>query len=168
MDTKSRKSTKLAKIIILLCVLLPAIFLVSLYPTMEMAMIERREYYEELEKQEAEVNNSWVLIDNIVNYAMEAGYYSYAEIWNSVEHEKLDVNVFHEFGWHNDYGYVKDNASFRVTYYPAEDAEPIVKDNVDRFDASICKLEIQFDSHGNVVKFDITENQKRLAEVLIS
>ena len=160
MDTKSRKSTKLAKIIILLCVLLPAIFLVSLYPTMEKAMIERKEYYEELQKQEEEENDSWVLVDNIVNYAIEAGYYSYAEIWNSVEQDKLDLNVFNEYGWQNDYGYVKDNASFRVTYVPAEGAEPIIKDNADKLDASICKLEIQFDSHGNIVKVDLTENQK--------
>ncbi len=160
MDTKSRKSTKLAKLIIALCVILPAVFLVSLYPTMEEAMLEKKAYYEELQKQDEELNNSWVIADNLVNYAMEASYYSYAELWNSTETDKLDLNVFNEFGWNNDYAFVKDNTSFRVTYKPSEDIDPIVKDNVDKFDSSICKLEIQFDSHGNIAKLDMTENQE--------
>ena len=47
MDTKLKKSHKLAVIIIALIVLVPAFLLVSLYPTMEEAMLKLREESEE-------------------------------------------------------------------------------------------------------------------------
>lgn len=46
MVIKSRKSSKIAKLIIALTVLLPALFLVSLYPRMEKLMLEKRAEYE--------------------------------------------------------------------------------------------------------------------------
>ena len=159
MDTKSRKSTKLAKIIITLFCVLPAVFLVSLYPQMEKAMIEKKEYYDELQAIEEETNSSWVLEDNFVNYAMEASYYSYAQIMNSIEAKKIDLSVFDEYGWNNDYAYFYDNSSFVATYEPAEGEENIIRTNADNMDDSICKLVLQFDSYGNLVVAALTENQ---------
>ena len=153
MDTKSRKSTKLAKLIILLCVLLPAIFLVSLYPQMEKAMTERKEYYEELQRQEQETNDSWVLTENFVNYAMEACYYSYAEMLN------LDLTVFNDYGWNNDYAYLYDNSTFIATYETAEGEENITRTNADKINADICKLILQFDGYGNLVTVALAQNQ---------
>ena len=162
MDTKLRKSTKLAKLIIAIFVILPAILLVSLYPTMEEAMKEKVAYYEELQKQDEEVNDSWVLIDNLVNYAMEISYYVYADIWNSLESEKLDTSVFDAYGWNNDFSMVRDNASLIITYQPSE-GDQVVRTYSDKLDDSVCRLTLEFDSYGNLTLIDLKENQKLYA-----
>ena len=76
MDTKLRKSSKLAKVIIALCVMLPALLLVSLYPTMEQAMLNERAEYEKIAQEEQEDHSEWVILHPVVNYAMENNIYS--------------------------------------------------------------------------------------------
>ena len=156
MDTKSRRSHKLAKLIIALCVMLPAFLLVSLYPTMEKAMLDKREYYQNLELEEKNEHADWVLADNFTNYAMEAGYYLYAQMFNSVYSGTLNYEIFEQYAWDSDCWYVKENTTYIATYMPEDMAEPIVKKNADKLDASIAKLTLEFDSYGNLteVKLD--------------
>ena len=104
MDIRSRKSSKIAKLIIALTVVLPALLLVSLYPRMEKLMREKRAEYEEeylqitanlveedvgynaADSQVVEVSLDTVSTDstngdyaslthNSINYAVDASYY---------------------------------------------------------------------------------------------
>lgn len=152
MDTKSRKSSKLAKVMIALCVMLPAFLLVSLYPTMEEAMLNKKAEYEKLEQQEQEKHGEWVIVDNVVNYAMESSYCLYSEMLQQATGEKLDYKVLEEYGWNGDYQYLRGETTYSATYRPSEDAEVIVKKNADEIDSSVAHLIIRFDSYGNLTQ----------------
>ena len=84
MDTRSKKYHKLAVVIILLTVMLPALFLVSLYPQMEKAMMGLKEQYdaeyEEQKEIQKETANEWELIDQFINRAVESNYCLYGEL----------------------------------------------------------------------------------------
>ena len=92
MDIKSRKSSKLAKFVIALVVLVPAFLLVALYPRMESLLLERQNEVEtEGESDEPEYNynkdytpedafnylsvDEYILSYDFVNYVVESSYY---------------------------------------------------------------------------------------------
>ena len=153
MDTKSRKSTKLAKIIITLCVLLPALLLVSLYPRMETAMMERRDFYKEQERQHREEIGDWILADNVVNYAVESSYYIYAKM------QELPLLILDAYGWNNDYERFKEGASY-IASYIGEDGIESIEANRDRIEHGLVNITIEYDSFGNmtVVDFKCEDN----------
>ena len=157
MDTKSRKSHKLAKVIILLCVVLPALLLVALYPQTEKAMLEKRDYYlklqEEEEKQAAEesAEPEWVIVDRFTNYAVEASYVLYAQILDETLPDVGDYwDVLYEYDWYSDYMVVHNNTSYIATYTPNADTEPYVKKNTEQFEPQVGKLVIQFNEEGKI------------------
>ena len=150
MDTKLRKSSKLAKVIIALCVMLPALLLVSLYPTMEQAMLNERAEYEKLAQEEQEDHSEWVILHPVVNYAMETSYCLYNEMLQEATGEKLDADVLHEYGWYDDFQCLRGEATYVATYLPNEETQPIVKKNTDSLDASVANLVIRFDGYGNL------------------
>ena len=104
-----KKSSKLAKVIIALCVILPALFLVGLYPRMEEAMLEKREEYVKLEEEKSATATAWVLEENFVNYAMESSYYLYANLLEQAEKRGIKDQIFKDYGWDNDYFYAVEN-----------------------------------------------------------
>ena len=99
MDTKLKKSHKLTTFIIVLCVMIPAIFLVSLYPRMEKAMLEKREAYLKLEEEQKEHAPEWEVQEDFINYAMEACYYLHAEMKESFEAQAVHDGIFQQYGW---------------------------------------------------------------------
>ncbi len=58
MAIKSKKSSKIAKLIITLTVVLPALLLVMLYPRMEMLMLEKRAEYENVEMDNTTISDT--------------------------------------------------------------------------------------------------------------
>ncbi len=128
MDTKLKKSSKLAKQIIFLTVWLPAVFLVSLYPRMEKLMLEKQETYLndktdsaetagniQVEKAEGVDYSEMDIRDNVVNYAVEACYYLYGRLLQESRGAAVNFDVLDTYGWINDF-YTVD----KETYYYAE------------------------------------------------
>lgn len=150
MDTKSRKSSKLAKLIIALCVMIPALLIVSLYPRMEEAMLAKKTEYENLGVLEQQNHAEWVILHPVVNYAMEASYCLYNEMLQEATGEKLDSGVFQEYGWSDDFQSLRGESTYTATYRPDEETEPIVKKNADLLDTSVAHLVLRFDSYGNL------------------
>ncbi len=152
MDTRSRKSHKLAKVIIAVCVILPAVILVSLYPTMEEAMLEQKAHYEEQHKQPSAIEEiDWILTDDFVNYAVEASYYLYAEAQNASGTEVISMQIFQEYGWDSDFSVFLQNVTYASVYQQEGDGEPFLSQNADRIDDSVARFRLEFDGYGNVI-----------------
>ena len=151
MDTKLKKSHKLTILIIALCVMIPALLLVSLYPRMEKAMLEKREEYLKLEEEKETNEHEWVVEENFINYAMEAGYYLYANMKENVELVAINDEIFKQYGWDVDYFYLNENAVYAASYMPEGTAEPIVKKNAEASNSHVAKLTLEFDSYGKLV-----------------
>ena len=158
MDTKLKKSHKLTTFIIALCVMIPALFLVSLYPRMEKAMLEKREAYLKLEEEAVAEGTGWVLEENFVNYAMEASYYVYANLLEEAHNEGVQEQIFKDNGWDNDYFYATENMSFIATYTPDKGKESFVKQNTEQLDTQVAKLVLEFDAHGKLITADLGGN----------
>ena len=123
LDTNLKKSPKKIKnLIIALIVLIPALILVCLYPTMEKAMLDQREkelawwtqMKEELEREKEiqgnkaaeetpEEDQQYQLAGNFVNYLVEANYYQYAQLLQEEQQKEVDISVLEYYGWINDY-----------------------------------------------------------------
>ena len=156
MDTKLKKSSELAKVIIALCVILPALFLVSLYPRMEKAMLEKRESYLKMEEEiRSETEAEWVVEQNFVNYAMESSYYLYAEMSEKAETRAINDQIFKDYGWDNDFFYAIEHMTYIATYTPEGATEPYVKQNAETLDVQVAKLVLEFDAHGKLVLADL-------------
>ena len=143
MDTKLKKSHKLTNLIIALIVLIPALVLVCLYPTMEKAMLDKKEQWlseweqrkeeyllestevsyaetvseptEEL-TEEVWVEDTFYLQDNFVNYAVEASYYQYAMLLQDATGEEVFTDVLENYGWVNDFYEMTENTQWYVEY----------------------------------------------------
>ena len=126
MDTKLKKSSKLAKVIILLTVLIPAIILVSLYPRMEKLMLEKQEAYRtDITDNTTETGGNAYIYQNYsginvrrdtVNYAVEAAYYLYGRLLQENRGKAVDFDVLDYHGWINDYYTVNGESFYYVTY----------------------------------------------------
>ncbi|MBQ8559725.1 MAG: sensor histidine kinase [Tyzzerella sp.] len=155
MDTKLKKSHKITTLIIALCVMIPALLLVSLYPTMEKAMLEKRETYLKLEGEKATGAPEWVITDDFVNYAMEASYYLHTKMMESATSTSIDYDIFKQYGWDNDYWYVNENTTYIATYMPEGATEPIVQKNAEELDPQLAKLTLAFDAYGNITEAEL-------------
>lgn len=137
MDTKLKKSSKLAKIIILLTVLLPAVFIVSLYPRMEKLMLEKREEYrnEVVANSTEEVTGATGQVSywddtvgflsiqpNVVNYTVEASYYLYGRMLQDELERPVAFQVLDAYGWINDY-YTLNKQTFYFAKYDGADGK---------------------------------------------
>ena len=160
MDTKLKKSHKLTTFIIALCVMIPAIFLVSLYPRMEKAMLEKREAYLKLEEEQKEHAPEWEVQEDFINYAMEACYYLHAEMKESYEAQAVYDGIFQQYGWDNDYFYVNENATFKASYMPEGAVEAITKKNRANTGSELAKLTLEFDTHGNLIVAEVEGEAK--------
>ncbi len=159
MDTKSRKSKKIAKVIILLCVLLPAVLLVSLYPTMEKAMLKQREYYETLHPERELIKDvNGVLSDHFINYVVESSYWLYVDVLNETQADKIPYTVLSEYGWDSDYVVFEQNVTFQATYQNETMEEPFVISNTDWIDADVARLTLEFDGNGKVTESKLEGN----------
>lgn len=155
MDIRSRKSSKLAKFIIALVVLVPAFLLVALYPRMEKLMLERQEniekvtvdvveddstdgYFEDIRVSETEsLNlsssewmpiNDYILNYNFVNYVAESSFYLYGKLLQEAEGREVNFEILDTFGWINDfYSVSKENFYFAV--YTAADGTTYTDSN---------------------------------------
>ena len=173
MDTKSRKSHKIAKIIIILCVVLPAVLLVALYPQTEKEMLKKREYYlklqEEEEKEEETFENpKWVIVNRFTNYAVEASYYLYAQILDETTSDEKDYfDVLYEFGWYSDYMAVNNHTSYIATYTPYASEEPYIKRNSEAFEPQVGKLVIEFNGEGKLSDIYFEGDAEFLEDALV-
>ena len=118
LDIKLKKINKKKIFVIALCILLPALFLVALYPRMETAMIE---FYEQRKAQldEERKNNVFYqmeLDDRFVNYAIEASYYLYGRLYQEKHGAQVNFGALDEYGWVNDYYYINDYTHFYAEY----------------------------------------------------
>lgn len=155
MDIRSRKSSKLAKFIIALVVLVPAFLLVALYPRMEKLMLEKQEniekvtvdvveddstdgYFEDIRESETEsLNlsssewmpiNDYILNYNFVNYVAESSFYLYGKLLQEAEGREVNFEILDTFGWINDfYSVSKENFYFAI--YTAADGTTYTDSN---------------------------------------
>lgn len=131
LDTNLKKFHKLKNLIIALVVLLPALCLVSLYPQMEKAMLDKKQQWENdwqeiLDQQKteqmidtdvmteqsadeaasetpAEEQEIYCLQDDFINYAIETSYYQYAMMLQEITGEEVFTDILDQYGWINDY-----------------------------------------------------------------
>jgi len=155
LDIRSRKSSKLAKFIIALVVLVPAFLLVALYPRMEKLMLEKQEniekvtvdvveddstdgYFEDIRGSETEsLNlsssewmpiNDYILNYNFVNYVAESSFYLYGKLLQEAEGREVNFEILDTFGWINDfYSVSKENFYFAI--YTAADGTTYTDSN---------------------------------------
>lgn len=157
MDTKLKKSHKLATVIITLCILLPAFLLTSLYPTIGDAMQKKaakydklnhqlREEYENEEKEEP--IKEWTFKNQFVNYVMETSYYLYGRCIEEAYGTKVDYTVFNAYQWMDDYEKVQDETRYYAKYHAGD--QLIERKNADVLAESdtLGYLTLTFDSYG--------------------
>lgn len=139
MDIRSRKSSKLAKFIIALVVLVPAFLLVALYPRMERLLLERQAeleteavtegagniYNQDAENVPEDAFNylsvdEYILSYNFVNYVVEASYYLYGKLLQEAEKREVNFDILDNFGWINDFYNVSKENLYFVIYTPAD------------------------------------------------
>ena len=138
MDIKSKKSSKLAKFIIALVVLVPAFLLVALYPRMERLLQERQaeEGTESESTTEDAIYNldadytpedafnylsvdEYILSYNFVNYVVESSYYLHGKLLQEAERREINFDILDNFGWINDfYNVSKENVYYAVYTAP--------------------------------------------------
>ena len=133
MDTKSRKSSKLAKFIILLTIVLTAVVMVAFYPRREKLVQEKQATYREemLEYSNAgalqtEVGENGMdisgnpeafsILPNAINYAVESSYYLYGRILQEAKGSEVAFDVLDAYGWINDYYTVNQESYYFVQY----------------------------------------------------
>ena len=153
MDTKSKKSHKLTTLIIALCVMIPALLLVSLYPTMEDAMLKKMaEYEKEKTENEEDVVPSaeFCVEDDFINYAMEASYYIYGQLLNETQAESVNFEVLQQYGWVVDWHEVYDNTKFQASYLPEEAESPYEMKNAEELNEMTGRMKLSFDAYGNL------------------
>ncbi len=136
MDTKSKKSSKLAKIIIFLTIILAAVVMVAFYPRMEKLVQEKQATYREemLEYSNAGALNTEVgangmdisgnpeafsLLPNAINYAVESSYYLYGRILQDAKGSEVAFDVLDAYGWINDF-YTVNKESYYYVWYDGE------------------------------------------------
>ena len=160
MDTKLKKTKKVALAIITLCILIPAFLLVACYPQVSDAMLKKRAYYQE-SKEEGE----WFVDSRFINYAMETSYYVYGKLLAEASPSTVvDFSVLDKYGWISDYSIlvgqgVKYNAEYvqdGKTYVHGEEnleTRETFGAIVLQFDASGI-LQLQWDQTKFVVEYD--------------
>lgn len=113
LDTKLKSMRRVKNSILVLCALVPALILVSLYPKMERAMLKLQEEREQAAQEEASNKEAnFYLADNFVNYAVEASYYIYGQMRQQQTSSAVDFSVLDEYGWINDYYYVNNETDY--------------------------------------------------------
>ncbi|MEE1315586.1 MAG: histidine kinase dimerization/phospho-acceptor domain-containing protein [Faecalimonas sp.] len=157
MDTKSKKSFKLKYVLIALCVLLPAVLLVSLYPKMEQEMLKKRAVYEEeweQSRQEAMVEGTYLhqLDAYAINYAMEASYYIYGQLLDESSPEPVNFAVLQQYGWISDYHEFYENALFVASYEAKEGAGKYEMKNTVGYPEDSGIIRLRFDEYGNLIQ----------------
>ena len=153
MDTKLKKSHKLTTLIIALCVMIPALLLVSLYPTMEDAMLKKMaEYEKEKTENEEDVVPSaeFCVEDDFINYAMEASYYIYGQLLNETQAESVNFEVLQQYGWVVDWHEVYDNTKFQASYLPEGAESPYEMKNAEELNEMTGRMKLSFDAYGNL------------------
>lgn len=133
MDTKSRKSSKLAKFIILLTIILTAVVMVAFYPRMEKLVQEKQATYREkmpaysnagaLQTEVGENGmdisgnpEAFSILPNAINYAVESSYYLYGRILQEAKGSEVAFDVLDAYGWINDYYTVNQESYYYVQY----------------------------------------------------
>ena len=133
LDTKLRKSSKLAKFIIFLTIVSTAVIMVAFYPRMEKLVQEKRATYREemLEHSNAGSMNSedgeeslgisgnpeaFSLQPNSINYAVESCYYLYGRILQEAKEKPVAFDVLDAYGWINDFYTVNQECYYFVQY----------------------------------------------------
>ena len=156
MDTRSKKYHKIAVVIILLTVLLPALFLVGLYPQMEKAMMDLKEGYDkeyEIIKKEQEKNASeWALVNNFINRAVEANYCLYGEMLEEATGTDVNWSAIDEWGWREDYEAVIDRTEYNAILKSINsdgDLQTTGRTNSNGLPTDIGSLKFVYDSEGN-------------------
>ncbi len=155
MDTRLKKSHKLTTTIITLCILVPAFFLVSLYPKMGERMKEKEAEYR---VQFQITENDWEVDEHIINYAVEASYYLYGKLLQNASDETVDFRVLDRYGWVDDYNYVKNNFAYTAGYTHntggGDQTDVATNGKMDDYE-NVAYLTLRFDKDGNL--FDTIE-----------
>ena len=174
LDTKLKKTHRLAALLIALSILLPATVLVALYPRMEQV------YLQQTEELEASGNENWVdtqleVREDFVNYAVEASYYMYGQFLQESLQKPVDFSVLDQYGWINDYYTLVNDTDFYAEYqendFSAESNSSydlqrfLVKENTALKDQLIREMSrdgyigyliLNFDAYGNISDVDFT------------
>ncbi len=113
---------------------------------------------------------------NLVNYAMEAGYYLYGQIQQDISKRAVDFSVLDQYGWINDYYTLADQCDYYVEYQNVrsnslnteindriqseydlstlllekQDAERKYVEERLRADGKLGYLVLEFDEYGNI------------------
>ncbi len=117
MDTKLKKTHRIAMFLITLCILIPAFLITSLYPQITSAMKKsKEESFREYQEEYGQSGPIWDVDSQFLNYAMEASYYVYAGLLEEVTGEKVNYQVLDEYGWLGDYYYIVEEFAYQAKY----------------------------------------------------
>ena len=133
LDTKLKKSSKLAKFIIFLVIFSVSIMVVAFYPRMEKLVKEKQEAYREevleysnvsISDSEAENAYAWptgnpdafLLQPNTINYAVEASYYLYGRMIQETKGSAVAFDVLDAYGWINDFYTINQETKYYAEY----------------------------------------------------
>ncbi len=120
MDTKLKRTHKLAVLLIALSILLPATILVALYPRMEQVYKQQLNAVAE-ENTDTDSIEAWLddyteIVPNYVNYVVEASYYIYGQMIQDDKQEEVDFVVLDEYGWIDDYYSITEDSDYYAQY----------------------------------------------------
>lgn len=110
-------------LLIALIILLPAVVLVSLYPTMERIAEQRQKEW--MEKAEVPIPEDYdeyrINEDLLTNYAVEASYYLYSQMLQEATGQASNTEILEYYGWLNDFDYMNGNSRFYAEYIPQKE-----------------------------------------------
>lgn len=171
MDTKLKKTHKLAVLLITLTILLPATILVALYPRMEQVYLQQTKKLDEEKNQVDSWSDVHMEIGSeYVNYVVEASYYIYGKMLQVGRDEQVDFSVLNEYGWINDYFEITDDSDYFARYYgkaevqeegnSSYDLDVLLNQDDNRYVEAVVKeltkdgylgyLILEFDEYGNI------------------
>ena len=119
MDTKLKKTHKLAVLLITISILLPAAILVALYPRMEQAYLQQRSGLETIEDKG---NDAWTdsyleISSSYVNRVVESAYYIYGQMLQDELGKQIDFSVLEEYGWIGEYFELTEDSEYYARYH---------------------------------------------------
>ena len=190
MDTKLKKTHKLAVLLIAISILLPATILVALYPRMEQVYLQQKSGLENIEDKD---DNAWTdsyveISSGYVNRVVESAYYIYGQMLQDELGEQIDFSVLEEYGWIGEYFELTEDSEYYARYHGTAGLQEesnssysldlILNQDDNRVAESLVKemaknsylgyMILKFDEYGNISDVGFQHNEPNEAgEVII-
>lgn len=154
MATKLKNGKRVTKWIAVICLIVPAVILVSLYPRITDAMKDvEREYAKE-----------YSIGYTFINQAVKASYYLYGQSMEESSGQMINYDVLRQFNWIEEFNQLYKEVTYQYEYF---DGDVVRKGGMNASDYGEVYgvLTLNFDSKGLPVKLELSGEIESVVEV---